>query len=68
MRDKHGKLIESENTVDFKGYKQYVRELMAEAGLIDPELEEAVDKLRKAEADWSKLERFFGAAGAIVEA
>lgn len=68
MRDEKGKLVTSKQTVDFVAYKAYVRELMSEAGLIDPELEEIVDELKRVEANMSKLERFFGSAGALVEA
>lgn len=54
--------------MDFLGYKEYVRDLMAEAGLIDPEVEALVQKMRKADAGWERLERAYGAAGAIVKA
>lgn len=68
VRDKDGKLVRSEQTVDFIGYKAYVRDLMAQAGLIDPELEAVVERLKKVEAGMAKMERFFGRAGSVVKA
>lgn len=60
--------MRSEQTVDFIGYKAYVRDLMAQAGLIDLELEAVVERLKKVEAGMAKMERFFGRVGGVVKA
>lgn len=67
VRDEKGKRVSGGMSVKFVGHQQYIRELMGEAGLIDPELEEIVDKLKGVEASMRKLERFFGMAGAVIE-
>lgn len=56
------------HSVEFIGYKEYVRELLTQAGLVDPELEAIVDELKRVDDNMRKLERFFGSAGALVEA
>lgn len=68
MRDDKGKIVKSSQSVDYVGFREYVRALMSEAGLIDPELEELVDELKRVERNMSKLERFFGRTGALVKA
>ena len=67
VRDEKGRRVKGGPKVKFVGYQQYVDALMIDAGLkrAEPTIEE---KVKKADADWAKLERFFGAAGAIVEA
>lgn len=63
-----GKVEKSETTVDYIGWHKEIRRLAAEAGLIDPELEAVVDKLTKAEAQFTKLKGLFGATGRVVKA
>lgn len=67
VRDKKGQPVKDGHKVRFIGYQQYIDQLMIDAGLKPPEptIEE---RIQKADAGWAKLERFFGAAGAIVEA
>jgi len=60
VRDEKGKPVTGGMRVAFVGYRAYVRELLGEAGVIDPELEAIVDELKKQEAGMNKLERFFG--------
>lgn len=55
VRDEKGKLATGGMRVKFTGYQEYVRELMAEAGLIDLELEKMIAEVRKAERAWSVL-------------
>ena len=47
--------------VTYKGYRHYVRQLQGEAGLVDVELEDMVDKLRDTDRKMTKLERVMGA-------
>lgn len=68
MRDKNGKRVENEFTVDYRGFKAYVRELEVEAGLVDPEVEALAERLRKADQGMAKMERIFGRLGSVVKA
>lgn len=60
VRDEKGNLVKGGNSVTFRGYRQYVRELLAEAGVIDPEVEAKVDEWRETDRKMARLERFFG--------
>ena len=46
--------------VTYKGYRRYVRQLQADAGLIDPELEELVERYLDEERKIEKLGRTMG--------
>lgn len=59
VRDEKGNPVRGGMRVDYVGYRQYVRELMSEAGLIDLELEARVDEIKKVDRNIEKLELFF---------
>ena len=62
VRDERGNLVKGGNSVKFLGYEEYLRKLMGDAGLIDPELEEIVAEQKRLNAKFAKIERFFGVA------
>lgn len=51
-------------TVRFIGYQAYARELLAIAGLVDPEVEALVEQQVALDRKMDRLARFFGAANA----
>lgn len=60
VRDEKGKLVKSEMSVDYVGFNEYVQQLLAEAGLIDPEVERLVKEWKRVDEGMAKIERFFG--------
>lgn len=59
-RDERGNVVKSQHTVEFRGYRAYVRELLAEAGVIDPEVEAIVDAQRDLDRKMERLAKRFG--------
>lgn len=51
-------------SVRFIGYQAYARELLVQAGLVDPEVEALVDQQVELDRKMARLSRFFGAANA----
>ena len=59
MRDEKGNRVKGGVRVEYRGYRQYTRSLLSDAGLIDLELEERVEEAKRVERNIMKLELFF---------
>lgn len=65
VRDEKGKPVEGGHRVKFVGYQEYVRGLMADAGLIDLELEKLVQQLKDVDRRWQANTRGIPTLGRV---